>query len=355
VKLLVLAEDEHVVLFTMHHIISDAWSLGLFLDELATHYQAYQRGSSAELPPLSVQYADYAIWQREYLSGETLDQQLSYWTRQLAGMPASLELPFDRPRGEEQTHRGAQQAVALSTGLADELRAFSKCEGVTLYMTLLAAFDILLHYYTNQLDIVVGTNVSNRGRLETDQLIGFFVNQLPLRADLSDDPTFRELLGRVRAATIDAYTHQEIPFDRLVEALKLERNLNHAPLFQVKIDLLNAPQLDLTDTGLNITPIISDNGGSHLDLIFSLVNTETELNGWLLYNTDLFDLSTVLRMFDKFESILTEIVKQPEARLSAIVESLRAADTQELQRKADRLRTSRVEKLKKLRNGRSKT
>jgi syringomycin synthetase protein SyrE len=349
VKLLRLADDEHVVLFTMHHIISDAWSLGVFLNELATHYQAHRNGRQAELPPLPVQYADYAIWQRDYLNGAVLDQQLSYWTEQLANMPDALELPFDRPRGAEQTHRGAQQVVALNPALAEKLRAFSKREGVTLYMTMLAAFDVLLHYYTGGTDLVVGTNVSNRGRSETDQLIGFFVNQLPMRVDLSGDPSFRELLNRVRGVTIDAYAYQEVPFDRLVEALKLERKLSHAPLFQVKIDLLNAPSVDLGETDLSITPLIADNGGSHLDLIFSLVNTETELNGWLLYNTDLFDAATVLKMFARFESILTRIVDAPDAKLSTITAALRDADHQETQRKAEGLRRSRVEKLKNLR------
>jgi non-ribosomal peptide synthetase component F len=296
-----------------------------------------------------VQYADYAIWQREYLNGAVLDQQLSYWTKQLAGMPDALELPFDRSRGAEQTHRGAQQVVALSSTLAEQLRVLSKREGVTLYMTMLAAFDVLLHYYTGRTDIVVGTNVSNRGRLETDQLIGFFVNQLPMRVDLSGDPSFRELLNRVRGVTIDAYAHQEVPFDRLVEALKLERRLSHAPLFQVKIDLLNAPSIDFGETDLSITPLIADNGGSHLDLICSLVNTETELNGWLLYNTDLFDAATVVKMFKRFESILTHIVEQPDAKLSAITASLKDAEQQEAQSKAEGLRRSRLEKLKKLR------
>jgi amino acid adenylation domain-containing protein len=349
VKLLRLAEHEHVVLFTFHHIISDAWSLGVFLNELATHYQAHRGGRRAELAPLSVQYADYAIWQREYLQGEVLDQQVRYWTRQLAGMPETLELPFDRPRGAEQMHRGAQQVVALSSKLAEELLAFSRHQGVTLYMTMLAAFDVLLHYYTGQDDIVVGTNVSNRGRLETDQLIGFFVNQLPMRVNLSGDPTFRELLNQVRGMTIDAYAHQEVPFDRLVEALKLERKLSHAPLFQVKIDLLHAPALDLSDMDLGISPLFSDNGGSHLDLIFSFVSSETELTGWLLYNTDLFNSSTVIKMFNHFESILTHIVTHPDVRLNTILTILRDAEKQEAHRKAEALRVSRVEQLKTLR------
>ncbi len=347
VRLLRLAADEHVVFFTMHHIISDAWSLVVFLRELAILYEAHRRGGQAELDGLPIQYADYAVWQREYLSGEVLEQQLSYWTKQLAGAPV-LELPFDRSRPEEQTHRGAQQAVELSASVSEQLRELSRREGVTLYMTLLAAFDVLLHYYTGQQDIVVGTNVSNRDRRETDQLIGFFVNQLAMRANLSGDPTFGELLRQVREVTINAIAHQEIPFDRLVEALKLERNLTRSPLFQVKIDLLSTPLPDLSGAELNITPLITDTGGSHLDLIVSLVNTQSQLTGWLLYNTDLFDLSTVVRIFNQFESLLTHIVAHPDARLSTLIESLTEADKHQARDKEEQFRISTGEKLKSL-------
>jgi amino acid adenylation domain-containing protein len=348
VKLLRLADDEHVVFFTMHHIISDAWSLAVFLQEIAALYEAHKGGVNAELPELSIQYADYAVWQREYLSGEVLEQQLSYWTKQLAGAPAVLELPTDRPRPLEQTHHGAQHEVELSASVSEQLRALSRREGVTLYMTLLAAFDVLLHYYTGQQDIVVGTNVSNRDRRETDHLIGFFVNQLAMRVNLSGDPTFRELLQQVRDVTINAFAHQDIPFDRLVEGLKLERNLRSSPLFQVKIDLLSTPLPDLSGTELNITPLMTDTGGSHLDLIVSLANNQSALTGLLLYNTDLFDLTTVVRIFNEFESLLTNIVAQPDARLSALIAPLAEAYEQQARSKEEGFRKSKSEKLKNL-------
>ncbi|MFY9622653.1 MAG: amino acid adenylation domain-containing protein [Pyrinomonadaceae bacterium] len=348
VKLLRLAADEHVLFFTMHHIISDAWSLGIFLRELAILYEAHRRGSEAELMELPIQYADYASWQREYLNGEVFAQQLGYWTRQLAGAPAVLELPFDRVRPNEQTHRGAQQAVKLSASLSEKLRELSRREGVTLYMTLLAAFDVLLYSYTGQPDVVVGTNVSNRDRRETDQLIGFFVNQVAMRANLSGDPTFGELLRQVREVTINAFAHQDIPFDRLIEALKVERNLSHAPLVQVKIDLLNTPLPNLSGTELTITPLIGDTGGSHLDLIVSLVNTQSELTGWLLYNTDLFDLTAVVGIFNRFESLLAHIVAQPDARLSTLIKSLAEADELEASRKEQGFRESKSKRLKSL-------
>jgi hypothetical protein len=348
VKLLRLADNEHVVFFTMHHIISDAWSLAVFLQEIAALYEAHKGGVSAELPELSIQYADYAVWQREYLSGEVLEQQLGYWTKQLAGAPAVLELPTDRPRPLEQTHHGAQHEVELSASVSEQLRALSRREGVTLYMTLLAAFDVLLHYYTGQQDIVVGTNVSNRDRRETDHLIGFFVNQLAMRVDLSGDPTFRELLQQVRDVTINAFAHQDIPFDRLVEGLKLERNLRSSPLFQVKIDLLSTPLPDLSGTELNITPLMTDTGGSHLDLIVSLANNQSALTGLLLYNTDLFDLTTVVRIFNEFESLLTNIVAQPDARLSALIAPFAEAYEQQARSKEEGFRKSKSEKLKNL-------
>jgi acyl carrier protein len=350
VKLVRLSADEHVVFFTMHHIISDASSLDIFLKELAALYEAHLHGRQAELAELPIQYADYAVWQREYLSGEVLEQQLGYWMKQLAGAPV-LELPSDRPRPDEQMHRGAQHEVALNAGLSEQLRAFSRREGVTLYMTLMAAFDVLLHYHTGLRDIVVGANASNRDRRETEQLIGFFLNQLAIRVKLSGDPTFRELLRQVRGVTLDAYAHQEIPFDMLVEGLKLERSLSHAPLFQVKLDLLSTPPPDLSGTGLNITALMPDTGGSHLDLIFSLANMPNGLSGLLLYNTDLFELGTVVRMFNQFESLLAHVVAQPDARLSALIEPLAEADRQQARSREEGLRKSQSEKLKNLRRG----
>jgi acyl carrier protein len=349
VKLLRLNSEEHVVFFTMHHIISDAWSLGVFLQELAALYEAHRNGRSAELPELKIQYADYAVWQRHHLSGEVLEQQLEYWRRQLAGAPTVMELPFARPRPSEQTHRGKQEAVELSADLTQRLRLLSRREGATLYMTLLAAFNALLYYYTRSEEIVVGTNAANRGRRETDHLIGFFVNQLAIRTSLSGDPTFKELLRRVRDVTIAAYANQEIPFDRLVEALKLERNLSYSPLFQVKIDLLSTPLPDIGGAELAITPLKADTGGSHLDLIISLVDTPGELTGVLLYNTDLFDAATVLGVFRQFESLLEQIVEHPEAKLSALIDLLAEAERQQARSREELFRQSQGQKLKNLR------
>jgi acyl carrier protein len=349
VKLLRLGEEEHVVFFTMHHIISDAWSLGVFLHELAALYEAHRGGVKAELPELTIQYADYAVWQREWLRGEVLEQQLEYWRKQLDGAPSVLELPFARPRPSEQSHRGGQEAIELSAGIAEQLRALARREGATLYMALLAAFNALLYYYTRSEDIVVGTNAANRGRRETDHLIGFFVNQLAIRTNLSGDPTFGQLLQRVREVTIDAYAHQDVPFDRLVEALKLERNLSRSPLFQLKIDLLSMPLPDIGGSELAVTPLKADTGGSHLDVIFSLVDTQRELTGVLLYNTDLFDAPAVLGMFKQLESLLEQIVARPDASLSSLAESLAEAERQQAKGREELFRQSQSQKLKNLR------
>jgi amino acid adenylation domain-containing protein len=349
VKLLRLAPDEHVVFFTLHHIISDAWSLVLFLNELAALYEAHRRGERAELPELAVQYVDYAAWQRAQMSGAALEEQLGYWRGRLAGAPPVLELPADRPRLAEQTYRGRQLEVKVDGGVAAQLRALSRREGVTLFMTLLAAFDVLLHYYTGREDIVVGTNVANRSRRETEHLIGFFVNQLPIRTDLTGDPTFQELLQRVRDVTLDAYAYQDVPFDRLVEALKLERHLSRTPLFQVKIDLLSTPLPDIGGSELTITPLKADTGGSHLDLIISLAETQRELTGLLFYNSDQFDATTVTWMFKQFEAILAHVAAQPDAKLSALTILLAENDKQRARGEEESFRKSQSQKLKNLR------
>jgi Condensation domain len=356
VRLLRLAAEEHLLLFTMHHIISDAGSIGIFLQELATLYAARCRNLDTPLPELRCQYADYALWQHQYLTEKMLSEQLEYWSSQMAGAPPVLELPFARPRPVEQTHRGSQEVVQLSHSLSDSLRALSRQEKVTLYMTLLAAFDVLLFYYTNEHDIVVGSNVSNRKASETEQLIGFFLNQVPLRANLSGDPTFQELLQQVRGVAMQAYAHQDIPFDRLVEGLKLPRNLNHAPLFQVKLDLISMPSPDLSETELRITPLMSNNGGSHLDLIVSLVDSQNELTGWVLYNTDLFDRAAALKVFEQFELLLTQIVAHPQAKLSTLTAHLAEADAQHVKNKQEHFRKDKAERLKNLKrsSGRGK-
>ncbi|HEX8282854.1 MAG TPA: amino acid adenylation domain-containing protein [Pyrinomonadaceae bacterium] len=351
VRLLRLADEEHVLLLTMHHIVSDAWSLGVFLNELAAVYEARRAGVEAELPALTIQYADYAYWQRAHLAGGALQQQLDYWKRQLAAAPPALELTGDRPRPEEQTHRGAQQTVALDAELSESLRALSRREGATLYMTLLAAFAALLNHLTGERDVVVGTNASNRDRRETEGLIGFFVNQLAMRVRVDGDPTFRELLASVRDVTLEAYAHQEAPFDRVVDALGLKRDLRRAPLFQLKIDLLSTQPADLGGAGLEITPLLADTGGSHLDLILSLADMPGGIGGLLLYSTDLFDQPTVLRFFEQFASLLAQVAARPDARLSDLAAVLAEDERRRTERREEEFRKSKAERLKNLRRG----
>ncbi|HEU4754210.1 MAG TPA: condensation domain-containing protein, partial [Armatimonadota bacterium] len=237
--LLCLGEEEHVLLLSMHHIVSDGWSMGVFFRELSALYAAYREGRESPLPELAVQYADYAVWQREQLAGEVLDRQLAYWRERLADAPALLELPTDHPRPGVQTFRGAHEPIELPLELLERLRALGRSEGATLYMTLLSAFQVLLGRYAGSEDVVVGSPIAGRTRGEVEELIGFFVNTLVLRTDLGGDPSFREVLGRVREATLGAYEHQELPFEKLVAELQPERSLSHSPLFQVMFTLQN--------------------------------------------------------------------------------------------------------------------
>src|ERR1044072_6359471 len=257
---------------------------------------------SGETPPLnylSLQYADFATWQRQWLQGEVLDEQLDYWRKRLEGMPPVLELPADRPRPQVQTFRGAALPFKLSKELAEQLRALSRREGVTLYMTLLAALQTLLARYTGQEDIAVGTPIANRRHAEIENLIGFFVNTLVLRTDVSGNPTFRELVQRVRETALGAYTHQDVPFEMLVEVLQPERSLSYTPLFQVLFALQNAPQEKLELSGLTLDLLDIDSGTAHFDLALLLEETEDGLEGVCEYSTDLFDEETIVRLVGK--------------------------------------------------------
>jgi hypothetical protein len=238
VHIIQIADDGHVLALNMHHIVSDGWSMGVMLRELAALYHAHLTGAPDPLPELPIQYADYSVWQRDWLQGDNLDNQLAYWKKQLDDL-ATLQLPLDHPRPHTQTYRGARQIGELSAPLVQALKALCQREGVTLFMTLLAAFQTLLSRYCGQDDIAVGAPIAGRNRQETEGLIGFFVNTLVLRADLSGNPSFRELLARVRQLTLDAYDHQDIPFEKLVEELHPERNPSLSPLFQVMFALQN--------------------------------------------------------------------------------------------------------------------
>jgi len=311
-----LRESEHVGLLTMHHIVADGWSTGILIRELAALYEAYCSGRPSPLPDLPIQYADFAHWQRRWMDGEILQNQLRYWKQQLAGAPPFLELPTDHPRPAVQTFRGAQQALLLPKAVGDGLKALSRREGVTLFMTLLAAFQILLHRYTNQDDLVIGTPIANRNRSEIEGLIGFFVNSLALRTDLSGNPGFPELLHRVREACLGAYAHQDLPFERLVEELHRKRDLSRNPLFQVMFVLQNASPQAVDLPGMSLSPVQIDTGTTHFDLTLHIADTDQGLAGTIAYNTDLFEPETIARMLGHFSDILETVVSDPERRLS---------------------------------------
>jgi hypothetical protein len=316
--LLRLSENTYVWLFTVHHLVSDGWLAGVLIREVAALYEAYSQGRPSPLPDLPVQYADFARWQRRRLAGETLDRQLAYWRHQLAGMPPALELPTDRPRPAAQGFRGAQHRFTFGAGLTADLRAVSRREGVTLFMTLLAAFDVLLWRWTGQADVVVGSPIANRGHRELEGLIGFFVNTLVLRCDLSGGPSFGEVLRRVREVTLGAYAHQDVPFERLVEELAPGRDLSHSAMFQVAFVLQNAPLPEASVSGLKIEGLEVESGVSNFDLTLSLQETEGSLAGSFRYNADLFEPETISRMAEHFQSLLEGVVADPARPISAV-------------------------------------
>ncbi len=318
VRLLRLGPEEHILVLTMHHIVSDEWSQGVLFRELAALYEAHLAGNPSPLQPLPIRYADYAVWQREWLQGERLEPELAYWRERLQGAPPVLELPTDRRRPAKQTFRGAKQSLLLPRQLGPGLRALSRSEGATLFMTLLAAFQALLARYTGQDDIVVGSPIAGRTRMETEGLIGFFVNTLVLRTDLSGDPTFRELLRRVREVAFGAYDHQDLPFERLVEELQPERRLSHSALLQVMFTLQNAPAPIPRLAGLEVEPEPIERGVAKFDLSLFLRDDVEGLRALLEYNTDLFDAGTMARLLGHFRTLLEGIVTDPDRRLSEL-------------------------------------
>ncbi|MCP4657327.1 MAG: AMP-binding protein, partial [bacterium] len=317
-----IADEDHAVLLTMHHIVSDGWSMGVLTRELAALHTAFFEGAPSPLDELPIQYADHAVWQRQWLTGEVLEEELEYWRLKLAGAPR-LRLPTDRPRPALQSSRGSSRPVVLSRDLSASLEALSRRLGVTLFMTLLAGFQTLLARHTGQEDISVGSPIAGRNRKEIESLIGFFVNTLVLRTDLSAvsanrDPSFRRLLVEVRQAALDGYAHQNLPFERLVEELQPERDLSTTPLFQVMFVLQNAPREPLRISGLTLTPLATEWGTANFDLTLALVESESGILGGLEYNTDLFDTTTMDRLFAHYEHLLEGVVGDPEKRLSEL-------------------------------------
>jgi len=317
-QLLKLSEQEHVLLFTMHHIISDGWSMGVLIKEVAALYNAYSQGQQSPLAELPVQYADYAVWQRAWLQGDALENQLEYWRHQLAGAPPVLELPTDRPRPAVQTFRGASQRFVFPKELSERLKELSRQEGATLFMTLLAAFQVFLYKYTGQTDILIGTPIAGRNRAETENLIGFFVNTLVLRAQLSEGLTFRALLESTRRTALEGYAHQDIPFEKLVEELQPTRDLSYSPLFQVMLVLQNVPREKLSLRDLELSSLQGEDGAAKFDLTL-FIGEETEgLAGALQYNTDLYDEQSITRMLSHFRQLLAAIVSQPNLPVSQL-------------------------------------
>jgi amino acid adenylation domain-containing protein len=314
-------EQQHTFLVVMHHIVSDGWSLVLFFQELSAIYEAYTRGEESPLPKLETQYADYAAWQRDWLQGDVLQTQLNYWLEKLGGEVPALELPTDRSRPAMQTFRGAREWLVLPETLTGAVLALSQREGATLFMTMLAAFKILLYRYTGQEDVIVGSPIANRPQSETESLIGFFLNNLALRSDLSGEPSFREALARVRKTALEAYANQDVPFEKLIDALRPTRDLSRTPIFQVYFNLFNfGAEIKLPGSNDTVSFVEawaqSDEDLSKFDLTLYAGLQDRELKLALVYNTDLFDANTIALMLAHFKTLLEAAVANPEESIS---------------------------------------
>src|SRR6266496_5255753 len=312
-----LGDEDYRLFMALHHIIFDAVSLNhIFLPELHALYEAFSRGKPSPLPDLPIQYADFAVWQRQWLQGNLLADQLAYWKQQLAGAPVALNLPTDRPRPPVQTYRGSMRPFALSRRLTDAIKALSRQEGVTLFMALLAAFNTLLYRYTGQDDLLIGTSTAGRKRLEVQKLMGYFLNTVVLRTNLSGDLTFRDLLLRVREVTNSAFAHEDVPFQYLVKELHPERNLSQNPLFQVMLTL--EPPLPVLPSGWTLTQMDVETDTAKFDLYLELDDRPEGLIGRFEYSTDLFDAATIDRMVGHWQTLLEGTVADPKHHLSEL-------------------------------------
>ena len=314
VKLLRLAASEHIFVLIVHHIIFDAWSLTIFFRELVALYEPLRVGSPGNLPAPHIQYADFAVWQRDRL--KYVGSELAWWKKRLSGGPPTVELPTDHPRPAVQTHRGAVESLGLPATLHTALQSLSRQTDATLFMTLLAAFQTLLHRYTGQEEILVGSPAAGRNPTDTEQIIGLFINTLVMRGDLAGNPTWRQLLERVRAAAVDAYANAEVPFEKLVEELQPERNLSHTPLVQVMFALERTPLESVTWPGFKLTQLEVDTGTSKFDLTLYVVENDGGMTARMEYNTDLFEAATIQRMLTHFKTLLEGIARDPDQHLS---------------------------------------
>jgi amino acid adenylation domain-containing protein len=315
--LLRLGAEDHVLLLNVHHIVSDGWSMGVFSRELTLLYDGFLRGKPSALPELPIQYADFAVWQRRWLKGEVLESQLAYWKRQLDGL-TTLELPTDRPRPARQTFRGHAVMSSVGAELTQQLKALSQGEGVTLYMTLLAAFKLLLYRYTGQSDIAVGSPIANRNRAEIEGLIGFFINTLVLRTNISGDCTFRELLGRVRETALEAYAHQDVPFEKLLEELRPARDLSRTPLFQVFFNMSDGEEIPFELSGVQVKPLETHHLFSKFDLTVYAKQRDGDLQFHFVYNADLFSDDRMAELLAQYEQVLTQIARDPDQMMPSV-------------------------------------
>ncbi len=314
--LLRLGKTSHVLLSTIHHIVFDGWSTVIFIKELSSLYQAFVKGLPSPLPELQIQYADFAVWQREWLKEDILKPQIEYWKEKLASAPQLLALPTDRPRPQIDSMGGDSETFKLNSQIMAKLKNLTKQSGSTLYMILLAAFATLLYRYSSQTDITIGSPIGNRYPQETEPLIGLFINTLVLRTEMSENPSFLELLKRVRQVTLEAYENQHVPFEKLVEELKIERNLSRNPLFQVWYTLQDTTVEGLELTGLEVRPLEFENPTAIFDLELILEYIPSGLKGQLRYKTDLFDRATIAQMVRHFQTLLESIVAAPEQQLN---------------------------------------
>ncbi|WP_066382131.1 non-ribosomal peptide synthetase [Anabaena sp. CA = ATCC 33047] len=318
VTLVQLEPESYALLLTMHHIIGDGWSMGVFIKELSSLYRSFLVGDASPLPELPIQYADFTIWQRQWLQGEALQTQVNYWKQQLADAPPLLELPTDRPRPSVQTFRGWCFSFQIDATLTASLKELSQKSGTTLFMTLMAAYATLLCRYSGQTDILLGTPIASRNQQDIEGLIGFFVNTLVMRTRLEGNPSFSELLTQVRSTSMDAYANQDVPFEQIVEALQIERSLSHSPLFQVMFALQNAPMEQLDTPELAVNPLHLDNVNAKVDLTLQMWEQGNCLQGFWQYNTDLFDEDRIARMSGHFQTLLAGIVANPQQSIATL-------------------------------------
>ncbi|NEO73602.1 condensation domain-containing protein, partial [Moorena sp. SIO3H5] len=319
VTLVRLSRETHILMLTMHHIIYDGWSLGILASELSTLYEAYSQGNPSPLPELPIQYADYAHWQRQKLTAEVLEKHLSYWREKLAGVSPVSPLQTDRPRPEQQSFQGGAEKFKLNQNLTQKLTQLSQESGTTLFMTLLSGFFVLLYRYSGESDLVVGSAIANRNRVEIESLIGMFANVLALRSQFSDDSSFTDLLTQVKQTTQEAYKHQDLPFEKLVDELLPERNLSHNPLVQVVFNLVNVASMNSWDfPGLRVTQREEGISTARMDLEVHLWEAKSGLEGYFVYNIDLFDRATITRMMEHFQTLLKAIVANPQQKISQL-------------------------------------